>query len=295
MTLKFFGILPTPLLVAAFDAKWRSARLKTVLDWLSRALRNRDGVIQRGAGRGLRFNPGPSHASYLLGLNEPDVQTAMSEVLAPGMIVFDIGANVGFHSVIAAKLVGPSGAVVSFEPVRANAERLRYNASLNGFSHLTVREEAIGARDVDAEPFVLASTSTAGRLATVTRKPDHPIGIMSVRLRRLDTMMTEAHLPIPDLIKIDVEGAEADVLSGALDTIHRYRPTIMIELHSTNTVVCEALRQLHNYFSVALEGCCHILDAHWNAYIIAVPNEDRTLCATVESLSRRTSLSPRRV
>jgi FkbM family methyltransferase len=166
---------------------------------------------------------------------------------------------------------------------------------LNAFSHITVREEAIGEHDVDVEPFVVASTSTAGRLATVTRKPDHPIGVILVRLRRLDTMMAEAHLPIPNLIKIDVEGAEADVLSGALETIHRYRPTIMVELHSTNTVVSKALRQLQGYFSVALEGCCDILDAHWNAYIIAVPNENQALRATVESLSHRASRTPRRV
>lgn len=293
--MKMAALVPRALLVVAFQSKWRHSWIKPIIDWGAGAFRNREGVIQRGVGKGLRFDPGDAHASYLLGMNEPDLQNVLSEILKPGMTFFDVGSTVGFQCMLAARLVGPAGRVVAFEPVPDNAWHTEHNARLNDFAHVTVREEALGNRDCDAEPFVLSKAPTAGRLATVKRPPQYPAGTINVHLRKLDTVMREPSMPVPDVIKIDVEGVEADVMEGAMDTIGRYRPTLLIELHATNAPVAAVLEKLDNYSALALEGSRDVLSAHWNAYIIAVPSEDVELRATVGRVAREAASVPRRV
>lgn len=293
--MKAAALLPRGLLVVAFQSKWRYSWIKPVIDWGASAFRNREGVIQRGVGKGLRFDPGGAHASYLLGMNEPDLQDALKEILRPGMTFFDVGSTVGFQCLLAARLVGPSGRVVAFEPVPDNARRVVHNASLNHFDHVTVRVEALGGSDSEAASFRLSVIPTAGRLANLNTMPQFPAGTMDVRLRKLDTIMRDPDMPIPDVIKIDVEGSEADVLSGAMATINRYRPTLMVELHATNKSVAAAVDRLDGYSAIVLEGGGDLLTAHWNAYVVAVPSENTELKATVEGLARNAALKPRRV
>jgi len=78
--------------------------------------------IASGPGKGLYFSAGPSNPEYESGDNEVPVQDALVAHTGDGAVVLDVGANVGFFSVIAAKLVGPTGKVVAFEPVPANAD-----------------------------------------------------------------------------------------------------------------------------------------------------------------------------
>ena len=93
-------------------------------------------VIGAGPGRGLRFDVGGGNPDFAAGTYEPPVQQALADCLKPGDVVLDVGANVGFIAVIAAKLVGPAGRVVAFEPVPENARLVRRNARLNGLSRL---------------------------------------------------------------------------------------------------------------------------------------------------------------
>jgi FkbM family methyltransferase len=195
-------------------------------------------VILGGIGRGLRFNTGSGPGSYVLGIVEPEVQRALADFLRPGMVVYDVGANVGFLAVIAARLVGPTGTVVCFEPLEANAASLAHNARLNGFSHVAVRTEALGRIDGPGR-FLGGSTSDRGRLAA-----DADPGGSPVSVRRLDTLVQEVPLPLPNLIKIDVEGTEADVLMGGLETFRRSRPVLLIEIHETGDPVRDILSKL---------------------------------------------------
>ena len=115
-------------------------------DWLPAMLRNREGRIQKGLGRGLRFNGANSAVGFLLGTHDLEVQHALARLLQPGMTVYDIGANVGFTAVLAAQRVGPQGRVICFEPLSANARQIRHNAVLNGFACMEVREVGSAGR-----------------------------------------------------------------------------------------------------------------------------------------------------
>src|SRR5712692_1746969 len=112
---------------------------------LGNLFRNRNLIIQRGAGKGVRFNPGHGYISQALGTWEPDVIDTLGEILKPGMTFCDIGANNGFFSIIGAKLVGAEGAVYAIDPLPMNIEQIRNNVRLNNFRNVNIYEIAMGA------------------------------------------------------------------------------------------------------------------------------------------------------
>src|SRR5262249_43043626 len=100
--------------------------------------------IQEGPAQGLwiRLNP-RTGANVQQGIGEPVVQEALQKYLRPGMTFYDLGANVGFFSLLASRIVGPAGHVVSFEPDPEIATRLRENLARNNFSHSSVEEKVV--------------------------------------------------------------------------------------------------------------------------------------------------------
>jgi FkbM family methyltransferase len=265
--------------------QYRYPWVKPVFELAASRVRNQDGEIQQGVGRGLRFNTGKSIAGYLLGTAEPDMQAALKILVQPGMTIYDLGANVGFISMIAAHLVGPQGRVISFEPLPSNARQIKYNASLNNFSHVTVREEAVSDEEGDAV-FQTTGFPTTGRLENGSIH-EEKVGEVNVRVRQLDAVIAEAKLPLPDLIKMDVEGAETSVLNGASQTLATARPVLLIELHGTNEPVANALKKM-NYTAHVLCSRVSILDAHWNAHVVAIPSERSDLSEAINLLTQPT-------
>src|SRR5271165_5084603 len=118
------------------------------LSWASRKLLPRDTLvwiqIQHGPAEGLwiRVNPRTGQ-NVQQGIGEPQVQQALVSYLRPGMTFYDLGANIGYFSLIAARLVGPTGRVVSFEADPEIAARLRENLARNNFSRARVEEKAV--------------------------------------------------------------------------------------------------------------------------------------------------------
>jgi FkbM family methyltransferase len=198
------------------------------------------------------------------------------------MAVYDVGANVGFTSVLAARLVGAEGVVVCFEPLPANARQIEHNARLNHFAHIRVCFVALGKEDGEAE-FVLSASPTWGRLATAGFTPEK-VGTIRVPIRRLDTFVAEAALPAPDFIKVDVEGAEADVLAGAAQTLATARPVLMIETHGTNQAVADALAT-HDYQLHVLGRKVALRDAPREVQVLCLPAERTDLLGVAEALT----------
>ncbi|MGH7925291.1 MAG: FkbM family methyltransferase, partial [Candidatus Binatus sp.] len=281
------GMMPHSWIKAVSNASWRHPAVRRAFEWSAKRIQGQAGKIRQGVGKGLLFNPGGSNAGYLLGTSEPGVQRAMLALLRPGMTFFDVGANVGFHSTLACLLIDPSrGHVVSFEPLTANADQIEVNARLNHFDSVQVMRVALGNYDGEAR-FLLSEISSRGALETTGRIPSSPAGTARVRIRRLDTLMSEAHLPPPDVMKIDVEGAEADVLAGAHETLMHHRPILMIELHGTNAEVASALDAI-GYRTSVLGRTGSIAEVPWDSYIIARPAERADLAACISSLSMPT-------
>ena len=182
--------------------------------WAGTSMHQQDQIIARGFAKGLKINIGFSHVGYVLGTTEPDVQAALDLLLRPGMTVYDIGANVGFHALSAARRIGPEAKVICFEALPENAKQIGYNAASNNFTNIQVITTALGSAEGEAA-FWTSKQPTWGKLASVGTKPDKFAKEVKVKIRRLDSVVDEMKLPPPVLIKMDVEGAEMDVLEGA--------------------------------------------------------------------------------
>jgi FkbM family methyltransferase len=239
---KLIERVPASWIRAGAALRGRFPLVKRATNWLPNALRNRAARIRNGLGRGLMFNGGNSAAGFLLGTHDTDVQFALARLLRPGMTCYDFGANVGFTAVLAAKCVGPTGRVECFEPLPENARQIGINASLNAFAHIRIHQVALGASDGEAE-FRTSHAPTWGRLAEAGSAPQQS-GVIRVPVRRIDPLVTAEGLPDPQFIKMDVEGAEADVLIGGRPLLARARPVMVIELHHTYQAVVDALAGL---------------------------------------------------
>ena len=279
--LRIAGALPMSWLKAISRTQYRHPLLKRSFDWAANHFRNQDGTIQQGVGEGLRFNTGRSNAGYMLGTTEPRVQHAFASLIQPGMVVYDIGANVGFFTVIAARLC-PQGRVVAFEPLPENLERIRHNVALNNLQNIIVRSEALSDTDAQSR-FEVSPEPTWGKLVSVGKGIGTKVGTIDVKVSRLDSLVKAGEIPIPELIKIDVEGAEIGVLRGAESTLHQARPVLLIELHGTNQAIASLLESLA-YSAAVLGDTRAITDAPGNAYVAAAPAERLDQVAAITAL-----------
>lgn len=268
--LELFGRVPSSWIRAAGSVRGRSARIKALTDWLPALLRGREGRIQRGLGRGLRFNGANSAMGFVLGTHDPEVQYALARLLKPGMTAYDIGANVGFTAMLAARRVAPGGRVVCFEPLAEPAKQVLHNAGLNGFSFVQVHQVALASADGEAEFFVSAE-STWGRLSQAGPAPQQN-GVIRVPMRTLDSFASEHGLPSPHVIKMDVEGVEASVIAGGRKLLESSRPIMIIELHHTYQAVIDSLEGL-DYAVRPLTATGEIASKDGEFQILAYPRE----------------------
>jgi FkbM family methyltransferase len=227
--------MPTALHERLARLAGRSALARRAAARVFGDLHERDVRIARGAGAGLRFNAAGSMPTYALGTAEPRVQRALAGALRPGMTVYDIGCNVGFFTIIAARAVGPTGRVLAFDPVPDNVRAARRNAERNGQANVEVHAVAVGARDETGRFAADARSAGRGRLVA------SGAGDFAVRVVALDGPIARGELPRPDLIKLDIEGGEADALAGLQRTLREHRPLVVVEVHVTEPAVRAAL------------------------------------------------------
>jgi len=233
------------------------AILRRVLDVV---LPSRDPVPLRVAGgplQGLVLELDPRlHKEMLSGRYEPQIQRTIQQLLSNGDTAFDVGAHLGYFSMSMATRVGGSGRVVAFEPNPAVAERLRRNVAHHA-AHLgsivTPVAAALGAQP-GRMPFACGVDSSTGRLFAD--------GELDVEVTTLDEAADR--FGDPRLVKIDVEGAELDVLHGGRRLIGRRFAAFVIEAHSKNLEqACVRLLEPLGYrcgrLEDELEGTGHVL------------------------------------
>jgi FkbM family methyltransferase len=186
--------------------------------------------VERGSAEGLWLELNPrTGQQYLHGEVEPAIQKILAERLKPGMVFYDLGANIGFFSLLAARLVGASGQVFSFEPDPEIAGRLRRNIARNGFINATVVEAGVWSAS-GAVNFVAADLSSPDRGVGKFVPGEGAAAGTPTRCVALDDYIRGA--PAPDVIKCDVEGAEIEVFRGAENLLQARHPLILCEMHS---------------------------------------------------------------
>ena len=215
--------LPVGLLRWVNRSLHRSVAGRRALVMIRHGIAAEPATIARGPLAGLKFVAGGGQPAYLLGAAEPDLQDALSRCVGEGDVVYDVGANVGFFTLLAARLAGASGRVCAFEPVPDSAAALRHNAELNGLSQVEVVEQAV------ADTCDPVAMSIGANLATA-RLGDRGERVVLVQCTTLDAF-AERPGRAPDVVKIDVEGAENLVLAGMAGLLSAHRPLVLCELH----------------------------------------------------------------
>jgi len=209
--------------------------------------------IPAGPGRGLWLKVEPYlEDGYFSGYPEPGVQEEIVRRLRPGGCFYDAGAHIGYYSLLASRLVGDAGRVVAFEPDPANLDVLQENLSRNSMSNVVVVPAALWShggvvtfrRSASERPEV---SSRRGAVVAPNGK-GLDAGLIRVEALTLDGF-AEEHDP-PTMIKIDVEGAEVEVLEGAQKLISRIKPVLLLEVHHQTAASFLQDRLLQNGYEI---------------------------------------------
>jgi FkbM family methyltransferase len=167
------------------------------------------------------------------GTYEPEVRQIFRAVLSARGVALDIGANVGWHTLLMARLVGKDGRVLAAEANPTVRTRLQENLRLNRFANVELIPYAMMDSEGTAEFYdPAADNGDSGSGYIVTNSPQSRRGIIPVETRQVDSVISAARIERLDLIKIDVEGFEWAVLQGGTQTIGKFRPHIIFEYNA---------------------------------------------------------------
>lgn len=201
----------------------RAPRSKRPFKWLASRFTMR---IRRGPLEGLRWIVA-SGSRFIGGRYDPPSTRAMSEAVEPGSVVFDVGAHVGYLTSVASLAAGPDGRVYAFEPHPLNLLYLHRHVTLNGLENVRIIEAAAGEQAGRAG-FDEGTGTGTGHLSDA--------GSLVVETVTLDGLVDTGELPPPDVLKVDVEGAEARVLRGARRILRDHRPTVLLSTHGSEAL-----------------------------------------------------------
>jgi len=196
--------------------------------------------ILQGKLRGYRWITGSSNHGCWLGSYEFEKQNYVSNLVKPGSVIFDIGAHVGFYTLLFSVLAGDSGQVIAFEPFPANAKYLKQHIQMNKLNNVRMYEAAMAEKAGTAD-FETGISSSMGHI-TDQISPS----TFQVKLVNIDELVNSGEVPPPDYIKLDIEGAELRALQGATETLKKHHPSIFLATHGhdIHKMCCNLLQEL---------------------------------------------------
>lgn len=196
-------------------------------------------TVRYGPARGLKRQGGMGWLpTFVPRGHEWDAEEAFLEQINwSGMTVYDVGGDQGILTLFLAQRVGPAGKVVVFEPNQRSYHRILTNIRLNGFNNVCVLPLGLGERSAKLAFMFPASEPARGTASQSVRAQvaeEANTVTCEIEVAALDDELARAHLPAPDLIKLDVEGMEWQALRGMRQTLEQYRPRLFIEMHGSD-------------------------------------------------------------
>ena len=225
-------------------------------------------VIHEGPLAGLKLRRAreitPVLPDLISGGYEVECLERLGQALQPGYVMYDVGAHAGLYAMFGARLVGPSGRVVAVEAHPGNAAHVRGGLALNQISNCTVVCAAISDRVGQSHLFDSGNSSMFQLAEVSSTAVQRGLAVETTTLEHLARRYGD-----PDVIKIDIEGAEALALRGAEPLLRRKRPVLLIEVH-TAELANEVHPFLHEigYQITTLNGE-EVPDSSWHRFILA--------------------------
>lgn len=213
---------------------------------------------------------------YWLGTYEPELQETVRKLVKPGEVIYDVGANIGYISLLLAKAAGETGRVYAFEALPENADRWRRNIELNGKEpRLRLIPKAVTGA-AGPVTFLVHASGGMGKVAGSGGRPDQYRAEIVVEGVSLDEFVYGQGNPAPQVIKMDIEGGEVLALPGMARLLAEAQPLLMMELHGQ-----ESSRAAWDTLTAAGYRICWMRggfppiasldEMGWKAYIVAFP------------------------
>ncbi len=194
--------------------------------------------VLSGPLRGAKWVVGAGVHGCWLGIYESDKQQTFVAHVKPGMTVFDIGAHVGFYTLLSARLVDKSGRVFAFEPSPRNLPKLKEHVHLNRGDNITVLECAVADAHGEMGFDIPALNADQGYMGRISEN-----GSVRVPVETIDGLIAAGTIAPAQVVKMDVEGAELKALQGGREFFTTHHPTIFLATHGA---------QVH-------QDCCNLL------------------------------------
>jgi FkbM family methyltransferase len=234
-------------------------------------------TIAAGILEGLRFKLDmQTEKDYWLGTYEPEFQAALEELVPPGALIYELGANVGYTSLCLGKAVGSEGKVFCFEALPENQERLRENLALNpDLSQFTVVPLAVADKPGEVQFLVHASDDMGKVVGSAGREAKYQDTI-TIQATSLDDYVYNQGNPPPEVIKMDIEGGEILALPGMKRVLAQAKPLMLVELHGPESAQAAWEALTRNGYSIhrMASGFSLVKDLDaldWKAYLIGKP------------------------
>jgi FkbM family methyltransferase len=211
-----------------------------------------------------------------LGTYEPQLQAALRHFAAQGGVAFDVGANIGYVTLLMLHALGPQGKVMAFEPLPFNIARLRDNLRLAAVEDRVELIEAAVAESSGTRHFMVHPSAGMGKLEGSSGRGEAYQETIEVRTVTLDEIVFGRGGTIPCLVKMDIEGGEGTALRGAGRLLAGGRPAFLLELHGPQAAAeCWQILRAAGYSLRAMrDGYPELNDItalDWKAYMVALP------------------------
>lgn len=166
------------------------------------------------------------------GVYDTKLNRFLKRAVMPSMTCLDVGANIGCVTIHLSKLVGPLGRVFAFEPVPHLFERLRENIALNDFGRIAFPHQMALSKEAGHATIKAAQENCDNQGMASLRNTDHPrlTNAIQIQTTTLDAFVRDNNIEHIDLIKMDVQGAEAWVVEGGTNTLRRLKPELLLEV-----------------------------------------------------------------
>ena len=223
----------------------------------------------------------------LSGEFEPLQSRLIGELLPPAGVFLDIGANIGYFSILASKIVGSQGTVYAFEPVPTTYECLLRNLVLNNATNVIAMNDACFSNSGEMK---MSCRDDSGK-SCLSRGDSHDSDVtVSVTVTTLDRFLETRKLKRVDLIKIDTEGADVEVIVGAKQLIRKFRPPILLEIDHLDrfSVEIEDLLAFMNQFNYST----HEERNQYSKDLVCIPNQTSTRITRLATNRLKSMLVP---
>lgn len=272
-------LLPTNVKMSLYRTPWLAGIIR---GGLNRAAPDGLAEVTVAAGQlvGMRLALDmKTEKEFWLGTYEPDLQSAIADLVKPGMVAYDLGANIGYFSLLLARAVGHAGKVFAFEALPANIQRLNRNVVLNGLEDtITVVPAAVIDRSQPIH-FLLGPSGSTGKVegSSGRRSIDYQ-DVITVNGIALDVFTYIENHSEPAVIKMDIEGGEVLALPGMRRVLGQARPLVFLELHGEEAAQAawQELTNMGYRIASITNGYPEVPSLQalaWKAYVVAFPKQ----------------------